>query len=136
MGRALLAGAVGGRFGAARPFAAGAAVSLVALLLLNSSGSFTTYAIGACMQTFAIGFMLPFAITEVAELDVDGRYVVLSVPAIGIGAMAGPGIAGVLSQSGDFSSLLGFVAVTIITSALLITISAARARAGTVQLRV
>ena len=28
--------------------------------------------------------MLPITITEIAELDVDGRYIVLSVPAIGI----------------------------------------------------
>lgn len=132
----LLAAALGGRFGNVRPFIAGALLALVAMTLLTVYQSFIVYAIGACLQTFVIGLLLPFAITEVADLDVDGRYVVLTVPAIGIGAMAGPGIAGVLSQSGDFAPLLVFVAATTIVSAILITVSARRARPGPVQLRI
>ena len=124
----LLAAAMGGRFGNVKPFTAGAVLSLVALTLLNTQDSFMFYAVGACLQTFVIGLLLPFAITEVADLDIDGRYVVLSVPAIGIGAMAGPALAGVLSQSGDFRSLLVFVGITAVVSAILITVSAARAR--------
>jgi len=124
----LLAAALGGRFGNVKPFVAGAALSLVSMALLNVDGSFTYYAAGACLVTFVIGLLLPFAVTEVADLDVDGRYVVLSVPAIGIGAMAGPAIAGILSQSGDFSSLLAFVAAAFVVAAILITVSAARAR--------
>ena len=124
----LLAASIGGRYGNVRPFLVGAILSLIALVLLHNPASIAAYAIGACMQTFAIGLILPFAVTEVADLDVDGRYVVLSVPAIGIGAMAGPGIAGLLSQSGDFGSLLAFVGVTVVASAIMITLSAARAR--------
>ena len=132
----LLAAALGGRFGNVKPFVAGALLALVAMTLLNAHQSFIVYAIGACLQTFVIGLLLPFAITEVADLDIDGRYVVLTVPAIGIGAMAGPGIAGVLSQSGDFAPLLVFVAATAVVSAILITVSARRARPGPVQLRI
>jgi MFS family permease len=132
----LLAAAMGGRFGNVKPFIAGAILSLVALALLNAHQSFIVYAIGACMQTFVIGLLLPFAITEVADLDNDGRYVVLSVPAIGIGAMAGPGIAGILSQSGDFGPLLVFVGATAIVSAILITVSSAHARPGAAPARV
>jgi len=132
----LLAAAMGGRFGNIKPFVSGAVLSLIALTLLSVSGSFIMYAAGACLQTFVIGLLLPFAVTEVADLDVDGRYVVLSVPAIGIGAMAGPGIAGILSQSGDFGSLLAFVAATVVVSAILITVSAGGARRGAVHLRV
>lgn len=124
----LLAAVLGGRFGNVKPFVAGAALALVALMLLNIDDSFVAYAIGACMETFVIGLLLPFAVTEVAELDVDGRYVVLSVPAIGIGAMTGPGIGGLLSQSGDFSALLVFVGATAVVSAILIVVSAAHAR--------
>jgi predicted MFS family arabinose efflux permease len=131
----LLAAAMGGRFGNVKPFIAGAALSLVALVLLNAHESFIVYATGACLQTFVIGLLLPFAITEVADLDTDGRYVVLSVPAIGIGAMAGPGIAGLLSQSGNFTPLLAFVGVTAVVSAILITVSAARARPVAVHAR-
>ena len=132
----LLAAALGGRFGSVRPFVAGAILTLIALFLLNTQQSFILYAIGACLQTFVIGLLLPFAVTEVADLDTDGRYVVLSVPAIGIGAMAGPGIAGVLSQSGDFGPLLVFVGISVVVSAVLITVSAVRARPATAPVRV
>ena len=132
----LLAAALGGRFGNVKPFIAGTLLSLVGLFLLNSHESFVVYAAGACLETFVIGLLLPFAITEVADLDTDGRYVVLTVPAIGIGAMAGPGVAGVLSQSGDFTSLLAFVSATVIVATLLISVSAHRARSGPVQLRI
>lgn len=131
----LLAAALGGRFGNVKPFIAGAALSLVALTLLNTGGTFVVYATGACIQTFVIGLLLPFAITEVADLDVDGRYVVLSVPAIGIGAMTGPAIGGLLSQSGEFGALLIFVGVTAVVSAILITVSAAHARPRVVAAR-
>jgi MFS family permease len=119
---------MGSRFGNVKPFLAGAVLSIIALILLNTHETFMVYALGACLQTFVIGLLLPFAITEVADLDTDGRYVVLSVPAIGIGAMAGPGIAGLLSQSGNFTPLLVFVGVTAVVSALLIAVSAHRAR--------
>ena len=132
----LLAAALGGRFGNVKPFVAGALLSLLGLFLLNSFDSFVFYAAGACIETFVIGLLLPFAITEVADLDTDGRYVVLTVPAIGIGAMAGPGLAGVLSQSGDFTALLTFVGATVIVSTILISVSARRARPGPVQLRI
>jgi predicted MFS family arabinose efflux permease len=132
----LLAAALGGRFGNVKPFIVGTLLSLVALFLLNLHESFVFYAAGACLETFVIGFLLPFAITEVADLDTDGRYVVLTVPAIGIGAMTGPGLGGVLSQSGDFTSMLAFVGATIIAATLLISVSARRARPGSVQLRI
>lgn len=124
----LLAAVIGGRFGNARPYATGGAAFLLSLLLLDSPADFAQYALGACVLTFAIGLMLPIAVTEIAELDHDGRYVVLSVPAIGIGAMAGPGIVGILSQSGSFRPLILFGAATVALSVILITFSAARAR--------
>lgn len=124
----LLAAAIGGRLGNVRPFAAGALVFLAALFFLNAPCKFASYAIGACTLTFAIGFLLPIAVTEVAELDEDGRYVVLSVPAIGVGAMAGPGSAGLLSQSGDFGPLLIFGAGTMIISTILLALAAIKAR--------
>lgn len=124
----ILAAVLGGRLGNVKPFIAGGAAFLVALAFLSESQAFTMYAIGACAVTFAIGFMLPIAITEIAELDVDGRYVVLSVPAIGIGAMTGPGVAGMLTQSGNYAPLLVFGAATIIVASVLITVAAAHAR--------
>ena len=124
----ILAAVIGGRFGNVKPFLAGGIAFLVAIGFLAASHDFRLYATGACIVTFAIGFMLPVAITEIAELDVDGRYVVLSVPAIGVGAMAGPGIAGMLTRSGNFLPLLIFGAAVIVIAILLIAIAAAHAR--------
>jgi hypothetical protein len=44
--------------------------------------------------------------------------------------MAGPGTAGVLTQSGNYTALLLFGAATVIIASLLIATAAARARPG------
>lgn len=126
----LVAAALGGRYGNVKPFVAGAVAFLAGLASLGDAGSFSMYALGACTVTFAIGYMLPISLTEIAELDVDGRYVVLSVPAVGVGAMAGPAIAGVLTQAGSYVALLIFGASTVIVASILITIAAGHARQG------
>ena len=124
----LVAAVLGGRIGTVKPFVAGAAIFLAALVALGQSDSFSLYAAGACAVTFAIGYMLPIAVTEIAELDTDGRYVVLSVPAIGIGAMAGPGVAGLLTQSGQYLPLLVLGAASVVLASILIAAAAALAR--------
>lgn len=124
----LLASAVGGRFGNVKPFIAGGAAFLAALAVLSGAQQFSLYAAGACTVTLAIGFMLPVAVSEIAELDVDGRYIVLSVPAIGIGSMIGPGIVGMLTRSGSFTPLLVFCAVVVVIACILIAAAAALAR--------
>ncbi len=126
----LVAAALGGRYGNVKPFVAGAAAFLGGLVALGDAGTFSMYALGACTVTFAIGYMLPIALTEIAELDVDGRYVVLSVPAIGMGAMAGPAIAGVLTQAGSYVPLLIFGAATVVVASILIAVAAGHARQG------
>ena len=120
----LFAAAISSRFGNVKPFVTGGGMFLVALLFLSEPDAFSSYAIGACIVTFAIGLMLPFAVTEIAALDVDGRYVVLSVPAIGIGAMTGPAVAGMLTQAGSYTPLLLFGATMIVVACLLILIAA------------
>jgi predicted MFS family arabinose efflux permease len=124
----LVAAALGGRFGNVLPFLAGSAAFLGGLVALGDADSFSSYALGACAVTFAIGYMLPIALTEIAELDIDGRYVVLSVPAIGIGAMVGPAIAGILTRDGGYLPLLVFGAATVLVASVLIAASAAHAR--------
>jgi hypothetical protein len=86
---------LGKYFANTRLFLACLLAVLCALLLLGDAESFATYAIGCCVFTTAFGAGIPFAVAEVAELDVDGRYAVLTVSAIGLGAMIGPGTAGV-----------------------------------------
>lgn len=119
----LLAAAMADRFGNLKPFLAGAAGFLLAMVFLHSAQHFHYYAIGACLLTFVIGLALPYAVAEIAELDKDGRFIVLSVPAIGTGAMLGPGIAGVLAKGTDFAPILVFGAIAIVLSAWLFTIA-------------
>jgi hypothetical protein len=49
--------------------------------------------------------------------------VVLSVPAVGIGGMLGPAIAGVITQSGEYTILLVYVAMTVLLAAALLLLS-------------
>lgn len=88
-------------------------LGLLYRLLANSE-----YAVGAGLLTFGIGMGLPFAIAEVADLDADGRYIILSVPAIGSGAMIGPAAAGALAADGTFTAVLAVGAVTILCAIL------------------
>lgn len=95
-GGLLLTAWLGERHGNVKPYYLSCLAMLMALVLLDSSASFNLYAAGTCLLTFATGIGFPFAVAEIAQLDPDGRFIILSVPAIGLGAMAGPCIAGAL----------------------------------------
>ncbi|MCZ6831246.1 MAG: hypothetical protein O7F73_16980, partial [Gammaproteobacteria bacterium] len=112
--------ALGKKFGNARPFLVCLLAVLCALLILGTAENFAAYAIGCCVFTAAFGAGLPFAVAEIAELDVDGRYAVLSVPAIGLGAMIGPGTAGLVYTGDSPVAILSLVAVTMIVAAVLV----------------
>lgn len=110
---------IGRHFGNVGPFMICLLVILGALLLLGDSSTFKLYAVGSCLFAAGFGAGLPFAVAEVAELDVDGRYVVLSVSAIGLGAMFGPGAAGMLYQGDSPTFILALVAVSMLIAAAL-----------------
>ena len=93
-------------------------MSLLALAWLSSTTTVTNYAIGACLLTMAIGLGITYVITIVADLDMDGRYVVLTVPAIGIGVMAAPAIGGLLTASQEFSAIFVLGGITVLLSLL------------------
>lgn len=97
---------IGDRFGSGKPLAAATVLFLLALGLLSGTTTVTDYAIGACLLTTAIGLGITYVITIVADLDMDGRYVVLTVPAIGIGEMTAPAVGGMLTASQDYSTIL------------------------------
>ena len=107
---------IGGRVATARPLAFACLLFFMAVALLTQASNFSAYSIGACMLTFSVGFGLTYAVTTVANLDHDGRYVVLTVPAIGIGLLAGPGIAGYLTQGTGFIPVLVFGGLLVATA--------------------
>jgi predicted MFS family arabinose efflux permease len=105
---------LGDRFGSGKPFAAATLIFLLALAWLASTTSLLNYAIGACLLTLAIALGITYVITIVADLDMDGRYVVLTVPAIGIGVMSAPAIGGLLTSTQEFTAILVVGAVTVV----------------------
>jgi LPXTG-motif cell wall-anchored protein len=116
----LVSAVLGKYFGNARPFLFCLLAILTAMFILGGAESFTSYAVGCCLFTAAFGAGLPFAVAEIAELDVDGRYAVLSVPAIGLGAMIGPGAAGLAYTGDSAATVLSLVGATMIMAAAMV----------------
>lgn len=112
----MVAVVLGDRYGSGKPFAAAILIFLIALTWLSGTTTVTHYAVGACLLTLAIGLGITYVITIVADLDKDGRYVVLTVPAIGIGVMSAPAIGGVLTASSEFSAIFVAGGITVIVS--------------------
>jgi predicted MFS family arabinose efflux permease len=85
----------------------------MSLFLLARVDTLFDYGLAACLFTFSFGLGIPYSITAVADLDIDGRYVVLTVPAIGIGVMLAPAFGGYLTGAKGYEALLwaGGVAV-------------------------
>jgi len=114
----LAAVVMGDRFGSGKPFAAATLIFLFALAWLFCTTTVTNYAIGACLLTLAIGLGITYVITIVADLDMDGRYVVLTVPAIGIGVMTAPTVGGLLTASQEYAAIFVVGGVTVVVSLL------------------
>jgi len=129
VGGSLVAAALGYRFGNMLPFGAACGVFFCALLLLSRAGEFAFYASGACGLTFSVGLGLPFVVARVAELDLEGRYVVLTVPAIGIGAMLGPSIAGALAAGEALTPVLVFSGACVLIALVLVCVFGGRSAA-------
>jgi len=116
---------LGKRLGNVKPFIISALLMIMASVALYGTPSFNLYSVGAALLTFGIGMGLPFAIAEVADLDADGRYIILSVPAIGSGAMIGPAVAGALAADGSFNGVLIVGALVIV--AAMVSVGSGRA---------
>ncbi|MEH6581303.1 MAG: MFS transporter [Halioglobus sp.] len=115
----LAAAAIGKHFGNIHPFLLALVLIAASLAFLSDSGTLTVYSVGCCLFALSFGAGLPFAVAEIAELDVDGRYVILSVPAIGLGAMIGPGTAGFLYTGESAQLILSIVAIAMVIAAAL-----------------
>jgi len=109
---------IGKRFGNVGPIMLSSAMLFTATLILYGTPSFPLYSLGTTLLTFGIGMGLPFAVAEIAELDFDGRFIILSVPAIGLGAMIGPASAGYLIESVSFNGVLLTAGPTVILAAV------------------
>jgi predicted MFS family arabinose efflux permease len=109
---------MGNRFGCLKPLIGAHLVFFTGLAALTRAHAFEAYALGACLVMFSVGLGISYAVSTIAELDPDGRFVVLSVPAIGIGVMFGPGMAGMLAADDSYTPVLAFGFIILIISLL------------------
>jgi predicted MFS family arabinose efflux permease len=121
----LAAMVAGERFGLAAPLILSITLLVISLFLLGNIGSVAAYGVAACLFTFSFGLGIPYTVSVVAALDVDGRYVVLTVPAIGIGVMLAPAIGGFLSAQGGHGALLMAAGISVL-AALALALTALR----------
>lgn len=115
---------IGNRINTVVAFVGSAAMILIALACLTIKGSFLLYAFGNCLYMFGWAAGTPLAMAEIARLDEDGRYISLVAPAIGMGGMVGPGVAGWLLEVASATAVLVYVATTIVASAMLMVVAA------------
>jgi predicted MFS family arabinose efflux permease len=101
----LAAGALGNRFGSAWPYILSCMVLLTGIIAMAITKDFTVYTLGACVFMFGWAAAFAYLFAIISDVDPNGRYIALSVPAVGIGSMVGPAIAGYLLTSDSTASL-------------------------------
>lgn len=119
---------IGNRVNTVWAFVACIAAIGVSLLCLSIKGSFPLYVLGNCLYMIGWAAGTPLAMAEIARLDRDGRYVSLLVPAIGVGGMIGPGVAGWLLEVSSPFSVLTYTAATALAAAVTMIVAARLAR--------
>ena len=112
-------GIIGNRFGNFRPYIVYSIMLVVSVLLVCGAGNFILFSIGACAFMLAWSASDGYLYAIVADVDPDGRHIVLAVPAMGVGSMIGPILAGYLYSGGTSAWLFIMVLVTIFIAVLL-----------------
>lgn len=117
----LISGGVGNRFGNRMPFTIACVFTILGILALGAAEHQQwLYAAGACSFMFGWGGGMPFIYSKVALEDPDGRHLALTIPAIGVGSMIGPAIAGSFYGDGSILVLEWISVLTVGISALMI----------------
>jgi MFS family permease len=122
--------ALGERLHRVKTYVGSLVVVFVGLLCLSVPNAFIIYALGNCLYMMGWSAATPLASAEIAQLDTDGRYTSMIVPAIGIGSMIGPFAAGVILEKHSPIALFVFVAFSILVAATLMIFASRRARAA------
>ena len=120
-----LTGVAGDRFGIFRPYIVYSIMLVAGVLLLCRTDDFILFSAGACAFMLAWAGSDGYQFAIVADVDPDGRYIVLAVPAMGVGSMIGPILAGYLYAGGTSAWLFTMVLVTISVAVLLAWMSSA-----------
>jgi hypothetical protein len=111
---------IGDRFGNRLPFFVSVSIFIISIAILSGSPNFAAFAGAALIMTFVVGVGLPLVVAEVAARDADNRYVVMTVPAVGLGAMIGPPLFGFLTEAGGVTvSIFACAGVAVLSATLL-----------------
>ena len=116
---AALTGVTGDHFGKFPPYIVHSIMLVVGVLLVCGAGNFILFSAGACAFMLAWSASDGYQYAIVADVDPDGRHIVLAVPAMGVGSMIGPILAGYLYSGGTTAWLFIMVLVTISIAVLL-----------------
>jgi len=100
----LISSSLSNKYGLKIPFIITSLLMLIGAYGLTAASTLSSYAIFACIQMLGWGGALPFLYSLVSNSDPNGRYIALAIPALGLGSVAGPALAGNLI--GESSSML------------------------------
>jgi hypothetical protein len=108
MAGAAIAGAIGKRFGPARPLGIAAAILAGAVVVLGRRMQWLGYAAGCFAVLFGWTLAVPFLLGGIAKIDRSGRLTVAVNIAIGGGLAAGPALAAaIVGRSGRYQGVVG-----------------------------
>lgn len=113
---ALLAAAIGARYGRLWPLVLAVAGQCLALLLLGERMTLTAFGVAACAYQFLWLLSVPYQIGIIASLDATGRFFVLALAAQATGVTLGPLVAGALIVGQDFTPVHALAAGCLLTS--------------------
>ena len=111
--------AIGDRFGFRKLVMFSLLLYVIGMGILYLTTSVGAYAAGTLIVTYSVGFGVPALMAAVAFLDRGGRYIILAVPALGLGAIFGPAIAGFILESVGSGGLMIMTVVTAILTYVL-----------------
>jgi hypothetical protein len=100
----LISSSISDKYGLKIPFIITSLLMLIGAYGLTAASTLSSYAIFACIQMLGWGGALPFLYSLVSNSDPNGRYIALAIPALGLGSVGGPALAGNLI--GESSSML------------------------------
>lgn len=118
---------VGDRFGRLKPVGAGLFLCFVSVLMLLPELNVAMYAVAACAFNSAFPFTIPFLLALTADYDFNGRYIVLTVPAISLGIVCGPAIGGLLVGAAGYGGCIAFSCTVFILAMALVVIAVRKA---------
>jgi len=107
---------LGTKAGRNLPLIAMIIVNIVSLLIIWQSTSLMPFALGVALFTSCVNYGLAYFFGLSAEVDFNGRFVVLSATTLSLGGVFGPALGGRMMEGQGFEAVLVFSAICAILS--------------------